>query len=184
MKRTSAATRPPDRKNAMVTRPHMPGYGILPADKGRGLLPWSFAAKRLRDAHTYWIASVSPEAAPHVMPVWGLWMDEAFWFSTGKQSRKSRNLQANPRCVVCCEAGGGQVVLQGSVRLNSEAKSWKEFARAYKKKYDFDMSSMAEEPVYVVSPAVVFGLSEKNFVGTATRWKFAGAIENASAAPR
>ena len=149
----------------------MPGYGILPADKGEGLLPWSFAKKRLRAAHTYWIATTR-RSMPHVMPVWGVWMEEMFWFSTGKRSRKARNLLANPRCVVCCEKARGQVVLEGNARLNADGKLWKQFARVYKEKYDFDISSMAAEPVYVVRPAVVFGLSEKDFVGSATRWTF------------
>jgi hypothetical protein len=160
----------------------MPGYGILPADKGQGLLPWSFAENRLRAAHTYWISTMR-RSRPHVMPVWGVWMEEMFWFSTGKRSRKARNLLANPRCVVCCEKGRGQVVLEGSARLNADGKLWKEFARVYQDKYDFDVSSMAAEPVYVVRPAVVFGLSEKDFVGSATRWTFPGRAGR-SAGPR
>jgi hypothetical protein len=151
----------------------MPGYGILPEDQGRGLLPWSFAEKRLRDAHNYWIATVRPDGAPHVMPVWGLWLNHAFWFSTGKQSRKARNLGSNPRCVVCCESSRGQVVLEGTARLTKlRGQRWKEFSRLYRKKYDFDISAMAAEPVYAVQPGVVFGLWEKDFVGAATRWNF------------
>ena len=30
-----------------ISRPYMPGYGILAADQGSGLLPWSWAADRL-----------------------------------------------------------------------------------------------------------------------------------------
>ena len=30
-----------------ATRPYMPGYGILPATEGTGLLPWSWAVERL-----------------------------------------------------------------------------------------------------------------------------------------
>ena len=30
-----------------ASRPHMPGYGILDADRGKGLLPWSWAKERL-----------------------------------------------------------------------------------------------------------------------------------------
>lgn len=43
-------------------RPHMPGYGILDADKGRGLLPWSWATERLAKAHTYWVATTRVDA--------------------------------------------------------------------------------------------------------------------------
>jgi hypothetical protein len=37
------------------------------------------------------------------MPVWGVWMEEAFYFSCGQASRKARNLALNPACVVGCE---------------------------------------------------------------------------------
>jgi len=35
----------------------MPGYGILDANSGRGLLPWNWATERLMKARTYWIAT-------------------------------------------------------------------------------------------------------------------------------
>jgi len=152
------------------SRPHMPGYGILPPEKGSGLLPWKWAEQRLKNSHTYWVATTS--VRPHVMPVWGVWMNNAFWFSTGKRSRKARNLKSNPHCAVACERARGQVVLEGAARLNSDRKLWKEFAALYKRKYDFDISAMQAEPVYVVTPEVVFGLSEEDFVGSATRWSF------------
>jgi hypothetical protein len=30
-----------------ATRPYMPGYGLLDATQGTGLLPWSWAVERL-----------------------------------------------------------------------------------------------------------------------------------------
>src|ERR1700720_4522180 len=88
-----------------ASRPHMPGYGILDADKGKGLLPWTWAVERLSKARNYWVATTRPDGNPHAMPVWGVWIDDAFHFSTGTQSRKARNLVHNPNCVVGCELG-------------------------------------------------------------------------------
>ena len=45
------------------------------------------------------------------------------------------------------------------------------FAREYQKKYQWDIRSM-KEPLYRVTPRVVFGLYEKKFPTTATRWLF------------
>jgi hypothetical protein len=42
---------------------------------------------------------------------------------------------------------------------------------AYQKKYKMDVSGMGE-PVFRVRPRVVFGLFEKKFGQTATRWLF------------
>lgn len=83
-------------KQPRASRPHMPGYGILAADQGSGLLPWSWASERLAEAHNYFVATTRPDGRPHVMPVWGLWLDDTFYFSTGRESRKARNLEGNP----------------------------------------------------------------------------------------
>ena len=158
----------------VASRPHMPGYGILEADKGNGLLPWSWATERLVKAHTYWVATVRPDGGPHVMPVWGVWLDDAFCFSTGAQSRKARNLAENPRCVIACEVGQDQLTVEGIAEIVVAAEVNRRFAEAYGPKYEWDMEGF-DEPVYAVRANVVFGLSAAAgaFTSTATRWKFA-----------
>jgi hypothetical protein len=41
----------------VARRPHMPGYGVLGAAEGSGLLAWSWADERLRASHDYWLAT-------------------------------------------------------------------------------------------------------------------------------
>jgi hypothetical protein len=150
----------------------MPGYGIKGPDEGSGLLPWNWAEERLQKAHNFWVASTRPDGQPHVMPVWAVWMEGALYFSTGAKSRKARNLRANPACVICAEHSRGQIVIEGEAKRLSDPKLWKRFAAVYEKKYDFDMSGYSAEPFYAVRPRIVFGLWEKDFVGSATRWRF------------
>ena len=69
-------------------RPYMPGYGI-PKERA-GMLPWSFAKERLATSHDYWLATVWPDGRPHVMPVWGAWLDDELWFSTDPRRRVRR----------------------------------------------------------------------------------------------
>ena len=38
----------------------MPGYGVLPADEGEGLLPFEWAEARLRAARNYWWRPSAP----------------------------------------------------------------------------------------------------------------------------
>lgn len=154
-----------------ASRPHMPGYGILDADKGRGLLPWSWATDRLAKAHTYWVATTRSDARPHVMPVWGVWLDDAFCFSTGNQSRKARNLAENPRCVISCEVDEAQIMVEGVAEIIIGSELKRRFADAYGPKYEWDMEGF-NEPVYAVRPAVVFGFTTAGgeFTATATRW--------------
>jgi general stress protein 26 len=156
-------------KQPKATRPHMPGYGITP--KKAGMLPWKWAVARLNKSKQYWIATTRPDGAPHVMVVWGLWFEGAFWFSTGRESRKGRNLAVNPRCVICSDDAEQAVIVEGSVEIMSDAATLKKIFAAYKKKYKMDISGM-DSPMYRVRPSVAFGMYEKKFTQTATRWLF------------
>ncbi len=80
-----------------ASRPHMPGYGIAGPDEGRGLLPWTWAEDRLVRSHDYWLATVHPNGAPHVMPVWGVWEHDARVVQlqpSGAKSEKHRGRSA------------------------------------------------------------------------------------------
>ncbi len=152
-----------------VSRPYMPGYGLPKGSKG--LLPWKWAEQRLKRSHNYWITTVRPDGSPHTMVVWGLWLAGAFYFSTGKQSRKARNLEQNARCIICTEHAHEAVIVEGEARLAKDSPQLKFFAN-YEQKYKWDMSAMQDEPIYEVRPRVAFGLYEKKFMQAATRWKF------------
>jgi pyridoxine/pyridoxamine 5'-phosphate oxidase len=159
-------------KPPTAARPYMPGYG-LPKGK-KGLLPWSWAEERLKKSHQYWISTTRPDGAPHTMVVWGLWIDGNFYFSTGRTSRKARNLAKNPRCVICNDNAGEAVIVEGTAarrQLNSDPAFGKRFAQLYKQKYKYDMSDFSE-PVYAVTPHVAFAMYEKKFMASATRWEF------------
>ena len=161
----------------------MPGYGILDADSGPGLLPWSWASERIAKSHNYWIATTSPDAdgdprsarsgRPHVMPVWGVWLGDAFYFSTGKNTRKAQNLAANPRCVVCSECADEAIIVEGVVEPVDDPSVYARFADAYKAKYDWPVEQ-ATSPAYAVRPQVAFAFIEnaEDFAGSATRWRF------------
>ena len=158
-----------------AARPHMPGYGIEPAEGRKGLLPWSWAEARLAAAHNYWVATARPDGRPHVMAVWGVWLDGAFYFSTGRDSRKARNLAADPRCVVCTERADEAVVVEGEAAEATDPDELRRFVEVYRQKYDWEMDPAAG-PYFVVRPVVVFGFIEHGdeFTRTATRWTFEG----------
>src|SRR4030088_3796305 len=101
---------PAPARTPKASRPHVPGYGMPTGTKG--LLPWTWAEERLRQSHNYYVMTVRPDATPHAMPVWGIWVDDRFYFSTGAKSRKARNLDANPSCVVCTDIPAEAVVLE------------------------------------------------------------------------
>jgi nitroimidazol reductase NimA-like FMN-containing flavoprotein (pyridoxamine 5'-phosphate oxidase superfamily) len=155
-----------------ASRPRMPGYGIVDANSGKGLLPWSWARERLVNAHNYFLATVRPDGRPHSMPVWGVWVDDCFCFSTGAESQKARNLAANSYCVVSPEDAHDAVVVEGIAELARDATYLEHAAAAYFEKYKWKLEpSMG--PIFVVQPRVAYGLIEYEMTATATRWEFA-----------
>ncbi|HEX6820180.1 MAG TPA: pyridoxamine 5'-phosphate oxidase family protein [Ktedonobacterales bacterium] len=160
-------------------RPFMPGYGLLGPAEGSGLLPWSWAEERLIASRTYWVVSLWPDGHPHAMPVWGLWHDHAFWFSSSKGSRKARNLTADPRCTVTTEDAAAYVVLEGIAELVSNLETLREMLRQENAKYHTDYTMELMDPAvnsaFRVSPRRAFGLREDDFTGSPTRWTFDGA---------
>src|SRR3972149_4391760 len=97
-----------------ASRPHMPGNGREGATGRPGeRFPWSRAARLLESARNYWVCTTRPDGRPHAVPVWGIWLDGTFYFSTGRQSRKARNLAANPHVAVHLESGSEAVIVEG-----------------------------------------------------------------------
>ena len=158
------------RRAPKASRPQMPGYGL--PENNKGLLPWKWAEQRLAKSHNYWITTVRPDGRPHTMVVWGLWLANVFYFSTGRNSQKSKNLNANPNCVVCNERAQEAVIVEGAAHEVREDALRKRFFRLYERKYKFDMSPYKDEPIFAVRPVKVFGLDEKLTLNRATRWIF------------
>jgi PPOX class probable F420-dependent enzyme len=157
-------------------RPSMPGYGVVPADEGSGLLSWTEAERRLTVAHDYWCATVCPDGRPHVMPVWGVWLDGRLWFSSGLRSRKARNLAADPRCTVTTDDARDPLVVEGRAERRADAAAIEAFVAAINDKYDAGMTTEFQDPAvngtFGVRPVRAFGLSGDDFVGSPTRWTF------------
>lgn len=156
--------------NALSDRPHMPGYGLLEAGEGAGLLPWSFVDERMAAARNYWVHTTRPDGRPHAAPVWGLWHDERFYFGTGRTSRKGRNLADNPHMVVHLESGDEAVILEGVAETVAEPELHAALDRAYQEKYDVPLTG--EALILRLKPTLVMAWREKDFPGSATRWRF------------
>jgi nitroimidazol reductase NimA-like FMN-containing flavoprotein (pyridoxamine 5'-phosphate oxidase superfamily) len=152
----------------------MPGYGLAGASEGSGLLPWIWAQERLEAARNYWVATTRPDGRPHCVPVWGLWLEGVFQFSTSPNSRKATNLVLNPYCTIATERADEAVIIEGyAEEFGDDPEPRRRFAEAYKAKYAFDMDPQAEG-YFRVEPHVAFGFIEEatEFTGTATRWIF------------
>jgi len=155
-----------------VDRPVMPGYGVAEGDAG--LLPWSWAVERLITSPQYWVAAVDGAGRPHVMPVWGVWIDGAVWFSSGPRSRRARSLDVRPACSVATADPHQPVVLEGDAERVTDGGAVAAFAQRANAKYDADytVDFYRENATFRVAPRRVIALDDADFAGSPTRWTF------------
>ena len=85
------------------------------------------------NARTTWLSTLSEDGSPHVTAVGALWLDGSFWFQTGANTRKGRNVARDPRCSLAVSIRDADVVIEGDARrvtdsgeLTRIAKAWAE----------------------------------------------------------
>jgi hypothetical protein len=99
-----------DTAGCRVGLPNVPPmYGLKPRQE---YLPFSHAEERLTRSRNYWICTSRPDGRPHSIPIWGFWLDGAFYFGTARSSRKSRNLAHNAAVSIHLESGDDVVILE------------------------------------------------------------------------
>lgn len=164
-----------------------------------GALDWSAVEHRLVEGvtqapgsggpnrHTIWLATINPDGSPHVNGIGALWLDGRFWFETGEQSRKGRNLARDPRCTLSLATDEFDVVVEGVATRVTEpavvadlATRWR--AEGWPAEVDasgialtaeFSAPSAGPPPwvVYEVRPTAATALQTVE-PGGATRWRF------------
>jgi PPOX class probable F420-dependent enzyme len=107
------------------------------------LLDWDLIVARLDDGvpqapgdggpdrHTCWLATIDPDGRPHVTGVGALWIDGAFWFETGRRTRKGRNLDRDPRCTLSLATHEFDLVVEGEAHVVTDPATVGELAAVW-----------------------------------------------------
>ena len=95
-------------------------------------------ATRVAQERNLWLATVRPNGRPHLVPIWYVEVDGAWYLCTESKSVKARNLQAEPRCSWSLENGDSPLVIEG--RARSVAPSQAVIA-AFRAKFDWDIEN-------------------------------------------
>jgi hypothetical protein len=158
-----------------VDRPYIPEYGI--PETLEGTLPWSHAAERMQTSINYWIATVDEANRPHATPVWGVWLEDTLFFDGSPQTRRGRNLTANPAVTVHLESGSDVVILQGNAIEIKDVQP--EFAQRLAATYTAKYAEMGYSPtpdtwngggLYRLAIHKAFAWTK--FPDDTTRWRF------------
>lgn len=151
---------------------------------GAAPTPWSEVRALMESAPVYWLSTVRNGGRPHVTPLGGAWQDDRFYFCTGADEQKARNLEANPRVAVtsgCNSFSGLDVVVEGSATVLRDREKLALLAVTWERKYPgvfgfrvLDDAFLGAEGniavVYEVPPRKVFAFG-KGEQFSQTRWR-------------
>lgn len=137
--------------------------------------------------HTCWLTTLNADGGPHVTGIGALWVDDTFWFTTRRTSRKGRNLDRDPRCVVATSTLAADLVLEGRAALVTDrllvaarAAEWAaggwpcevdESGLALTAPYSAPSAGPPPWHVYRIEPTSITALGMKE-PGGATRWRY------------
>ena len=159
--------------------------------------PWAVAVERLTHpapGQNHWLATVTPDGRPHLMPIIAFWMDDAFLFIAGEGTRKGRNLAAEERCVIgtgnltlpsldlIVEGRARRVTDEATVRRIADEFGGKEWPLEAQGSHVYGPHGPTAGPppyaIYRLEPTTAFGLPgmfgmfESDESLEPTRWRF------------
>ena len=156
---------------------------------GSDPIPWTRALEQLEAgfAKSFWLATTRPDARPHLTGVGALWVDGVFYFTSGPETRKSRNLAENPNCVLSASLANLDLVVEGRAVRITDKETLERLAQRYTDQgwparasdgaltAEFSAPSAGPPPwyLYVMTPVTAFGVATAAPNG-AMRWQFDG----------
>jgi nitroimidazol reductase NimA-like FMN-containing flavoprotein (pyridoxamine 5'-phosphate oxidase superfamily) len=157
--------------------PAEPAAELLDLPEGYGTpeapLAWPDVRARLEGAARYWLATVRPDGRPHVVPLDGIWLEDAWYFGGSSKAVKHRNLEADPRAVLHLEDAQSVVIVEGACeQVFPDGELAERLSRLSKAKYGYgpDPASYARTGAWRLSPHRA--LSWSRFPRDATRFVF------------
>lgn len=96
-----------------ILRPQFPkGY----ADNPASFLDWNWVAAQLTESKHYWLCTVRADGRPHVVPRWGVFLDNRFWYDGSPETRHAKNLTTNSNVALHLESGEKAIIMEGASR--------------------------------------------------------------------
>jgi hypothetical protein len=134
-----------------------------------------------------WLATTNPDGSPHLTGLGPLWVSGLFYFTTGEETRKARNLARDPRCTLGISTDEFDLAVDGDAARVDDPDVVAEMARrwaaggwparvdesgiALTAEYSAPSAGPPPWGVYRITPrqATVVLAAEP---GGATRWRF------------
>lgn len=137
-------------------------------------LSWESVRARLESAKQYWLAANSPTGSPHVVPVDGIWLDDALYYGGSPETAHVRLVRANPHVTIHLPDPWQVVVVRGEaqwVQASQElAQRLAELANDKYPDYEMEFDASTYSEVMMLRPSRAIAWS--SFPTDATRFRF------------
>ena len=148
-----------------------------PAQDSSAGLEWQEIAKRLADVRTLWLATVTPDGAPHSAPVWSAIHADALHIFTSRRSAKARNIAHDPRGLLHLENGEDVLIVHGRFSDSGSPDALPEITRAFASKYTQPGDSEylpgvdpSVDVIYTLEPTAALAWDLATFDTSQRRW--------------
>jgi nitroimidazol reductase NimA-like FMN-containing flavoprotein (pyridoxamine 5'-phosphate oxidase superfamily) len=156
---------------------------------GSAPLEWTRVLRQLEASdspRSYWLATTRPDRRPHVAGVGAVWVDGKFYFVSGADTRKSRNLAQNRSCVLSVSLPDLDLVVEGTAAIVRDPATLARLAERFASggwpaevkdgaltaPYSAPSAGPAPWDLYELTAATAIGVATSEPHG-ATRWRFA-----------
>jgi hypothetical protein len=156
----------------------------------QNMTPWADVEQAIVDnpakpGQSYWLATTNADGSPHLVGIGTIFVDGRFWLTSGPGTRKSRNLERDPRCVISTALPTQDISIEGEVSKVTDQGTLERIAAAYAEHgwaptvrdgafwHDFSAQTAGPPPweLYEMRPTRAYGLGTQEPYG-ATRWTF------------
>ena len=131
------------------------------------------------------LGTVRPDGRPHAAAVGAAWYDGDLYFQCGPNTRKARNVAANPACTISVGLDGIDLVVEGDARRVTDTPTLEAVATVYREggwpvqvdgdtfTAPFSAPSAGPPPwhLFRLTAQTAFGVATAEPYG-ATRWRF------------
>jgi putative heme iron utilization protein len=112
--------------------------------------------ERFTASDTIWLATVRPNATPHLSPIWFVWEQDRIYICTSRKSVKARNISTNQNVTLALEDGSNPIIAQGRARFVEKVPPT--VIESFKEKYDWEIANNQQyDAVIEITPTKVMG---------------------------
>jgi len=119
---------------------------VIATATGAAAVPidWDETSRLFAAERSYWVATASDQARPHLRPVLAVWVDGRIYSTNSLAARKGRDLAGNPSAALAACAPDVDIVIEGSATWIDDRQQLRRIGDAYQDKYEWPVTLTAD----------------------------------------